>query len=219
MGFMSFMHESYRKVLPEPNGFYTNLLVEELKGCNSILDLGCGRNSRVKFVNAPFKVGVDAFKPYLEESRRKKVHHKYILKDITKLKMKPKSFDAVIALDAIEHLNRKDGLRLIRNMENWAKEKIIIFTPNGFVNQQEYDGNLLQLHKSGWTLDDFKKLGFKVHGINGFRLLRKEKAELRFKPRLFTSVISDISQKFTFFLPQYAFQLFAVRSLKACAQK
>jgi 2-polyprenyl-3-methyl-5-hydroxy-6-metoxy-1,4-benzoquinol methylase len=101
----------YKKVFPD---FHTSLLVKELRGCYSILDLGCGKSSVVKFVNATYKVGVDLFKPYIKESRKNKIHHEYVLGDITKLEIKPKSFDAVIALDVIEHLNKKDGLNLIK---------------------------------------------------------------------------------------------------------
>jgi hypothetical protein len=205
---MSRIVRLYKKIFPD---FYTSFLVEELKNCSSILDLGCGKDSALRFVDAPLKVGVEAFRPSLEESKRKRIHHKYILKDIRKLKMKSKSFDAVIALDVIEHLNRTDGLELVKNMENWAKKKIIIFTPNGFVEQEKYDGNLLQLHESGWELSDFNNLGFEVYGANGLRSLRKGKAEVRFKPNRFWRVISDVSQKVTFLLPQYAFQLFAVK--------
>jgi hypothetical protein len=59
-------------------------------------------------------------------------------------------------------------------MENVAKKKIIIFTPNGFLRQDEYDGDKLQIHKSGWTVDEFKKLGYEVKGINGWKPLRKK---------------------------------------------
>lgn len=207
----SMIKRFYKKVFPD---FYTSVLVKELRGCDSILDLGCGKDSAVKFIDASYKVGVDSFKPYIEESRKKKIHHKYIIKDITKLKIKPKSFDAVVALDVIEHLNKKDGLNLIKNMERWAREKIIIFTPNSFLRQEEYDENVLQVHRSGWTVKEFRKLGFKVYGISGLKILRKEKAELKFKPTWFWSVISHLSQKFTFYFPDIAFQLFAVKEIE-----
>jgi hypothetical protein len=99
-------------------------------------------------------------------------------------------------------------------MEKWAKKKIIIFTPNGFLRQEECDGNILQIHKSGWTVKEFREFGFKVYGVNGLKFLRKEKAELKFKPVWLWSLISNLSQKVTFYLPELAFQLFAVKEKK-----
>jgi hypothetical protein len=200
----------YRKIFPD---FYSLLLVKELKDCKSILDLGCGKNSALQFVDAPYKVGVELFKPYLIESKKRRIHNKYILANVIKLKMKLKSFDAVVALDVIEHLNKKDGLKLIKNMELWAKKKVVIFTPNGFLKQEEYDENVLQFHKSGWTVKEFRELGFKVYGVNGLKFLRKEGGELRFKPKYFWLPISELSQKITFCLPKLAFQLLVVKTI------
>jgi len=60
------------------------------------------------------------FKPYLLRSKEARVHHDYILADITKLEFRPKSFDTVLALDVLEHLTKGDGLNLIKNMEKIA---------------------------------------------------------------------------------------------------
>ena len=43
-----------------------------------------------------------------------------------------RSFDAVIALELLEHLNKEEGYELIHNMERWARSKVIVSTPNGF---------------------------------------------------------------------------------------
>ncbi len=57
-------------------------------------------------------------------------------------------------------------------MGKWSKNKIIIFTPNGFIWQDGYDDNSLQEHKSGWCAEELEKLGFKVYGMNGWKKLR-----------------------------------------------
>ncbi len=62
--------------------------------------------------------------------------------------------DAVICIDVLEHLTKKEGLEFIKKMEKWAKKKIIIFT-NGYV-PQDVDKNPLQIHKSGWSYNEFK---------------------------------------------------------------
>jgi len=78
-----------------------------------------------------------------KESKKKQIHNEYILADLRKLEFKPKSFDAILCLEVIEHLTKEEGHDLIKKMEKWARKKIIITTPNG------YDCNPFQTHKSG----------------------------------------------------------------------
>ena len=54
--------------------------------------------------------------------------------DIRKIGFRPKSFDAVLALDVLKQLTKVDGLNLIKNMEKIAKRFIVPFTPNGFLH-------------------------------------------------------------------------------------
>ena len=50
-----------------------SVLKEELKDCESVLDLGCGPNSPLQYcTNIKHSVGVEAFQPYLEKTQEKK---------------------------------------------------------------------------------------------------------------------------------------------------
>ena len=198
----------YRKIFP---GYIKLLLEREISNRDTVLDLGCGRDSSLQHCEVSFSVGVELFEPYLQESKKKGIHNKYIKADIRKIKFKTKSFDAVIALDVLEHLTKEEGLALIRKMEKWSKKKIIIFTPNGLVWQDGYDNNPLQEHKSGWSVEELEKLGFKVYGINGWRKLRGYKSSLKYKPTLIWLIISELTQKITYKNPKFAFQLLAVK--------
>lgn len=200
----------YRKIFPG----VTEYLKNELQGCESVLDLGCGYNSPIQYCKVPFSVGVELFEPYLKESKKKGIHNKYIKADIRKIEFKPKSFDAVIAVEVLEHLTKEEGHKLIANMERWARKKIIISTPNGYLYQTEVDGNLLQEHKSGWSVEELKNLGFKVRGLNGFKPLRGYAATIKYKPKFLWRIISDLTQKITYYYPKLAFQLFAVKEIK-----
>lgn len=62
-------------------------------------------------------MGIDIFRPYLEEVRRKGVYHDLILGDVRFLPFKEKSFDAVICMEVLEHLERQDGERLPLRLE------------------------------------------------------------------------------------------------------
>ena len=56
---------------------------KHLKGCQSILDVGCGNNSPISFLEEKYTtVGVDAYKPAIEDSKKRKIHDAYILGDI-----------------------------------------------------------------------------------------------------------------------------------------
>lgn len=199
----------YRKIFLN----ITDYLMKELSDCNSVLDLGCGPDSLVRFSEI-YKVGVEAFEPYLEESKRKGIHNKYIKEDITKVEFKPKSFDAVIMIDVIEHISKQEAEKLLNKVEIWAKKKVIIFTPNGFMERGVIENNPFQEHKSGWQKEEFEKRGFSVFGLQGLKWLRGgEGADVKFKPSLLWLFISDLTQKIVYYFPQYAFALLAIKKV------
>jgi len=189
---------------------WTNYLNKALSDCETVLDLGCGNNSPIQYVPISYSVGVELFRPYLEESKRVGIHSDYILADIRKVDFKENSFDAVCCLGVLEHLSAKDGRELIRRAKRWSKRKVIVCTPNGFVKQGEYDGNPLQIHNSGWTLAELKSLGFRMNGLSGWRILKRGKGQPRLKPSIFWEIISDITQKVTYFRPEHAFELLCI---------
>lgn len=196
---------------------YYKALEKELEGMNSVLDVGCGNNSPIAKVKKNFySLGIDVFKPSIQKSKKAKIHDEYRMGNILKIDrfFKPKSFDAVIALDVVEHFEKKEGLKLIRDMEKVARKKIIVFTPYGFTVQHPCDGNPFQAHKSGWSIEEFKKLGYKVHGMRGFRWIRGEYATIKYKPWFFWGTISYMSQFLVYFFPKFSYQLFAVKELK-----
>jgi 2-polyprenyl-3-methyl-5-hydroxy-6-metoxy-1,4-benzoquinol methylase len=202
----------YRGIKGKP---YILSLKENLTDCRAILDLGCGRSSPIEALSKNvYSVGVEIFKPAILQSKEKRIHKDYILAEMNNLCFRPKSFDAVLALDVLEHLKKAEGLHLIKSMEKIARNKVVIFTPNGFVPQAEYDKNVFQMHLSGWTVNELKRMGYKVNGINGLKILRKEKAELRFRPATLFGRLADISQKLTYHFPHIAFQLLCVKLLR-----
>jgi len=208
----SLIKKIYRIIFPD----YLYYIKKEIQGCKSVLDLGCGYNSPLRFIKKDFySVGVDLFKDYLSKSQENKIHDHYYninVLDIDK-QFKEKSFDAVIALDLIEHLNKEDGLKLLKLMEKIAERKVIIFTPNGFLKQGKYDNNEFQEHKSGWDSREMKKLGYNVIGINGLKNLRGGYSTVKYNPRALWTLISDITQIMTRYFPRYAFQILCIKKI------
>ncbi len=197
------------------DSFYFSTLEKELDGMQTVLDVGCGSWSPLAKVKKNFKsVGIDMYKPSIEELRKTKIHDEYKIGNVLKLRtyFKPKSFDAVIALDVIEHLEKEEGYELLSQMESIARKKVIILTPFGFTEQHPSDGNPYQIHKSGWYIDDFKKRGYKVFGMRGFRFIRGEFANIKYKPWVLWGIIASLSQFFVYQLPILAYQLFAIKN-------
>lgn len=183
----------------------------------SLLDVGCGSNSPIQRFSKKILrcVGMDGFLPSIEKSKEKNIHHEYIHGELlaSLAKIPNHSYDVVIAMDVIEHFDKSDGWKLWYELERIAKKRVIIFTPNGFLKQGEYDENPHQLHRSGWTTKEFTDRGYGVIGINGLKFLKGELAKPRIKPRWLGNRISDYSQFFTYSRPVLAFQLMAYKNI------
>lgn len=197
-------------------------LQQELSDCESVLDLGCGPSSPLQYCsNIRYSVGVEPFKPYLKRAKESNTHSRFICKKIENLDFSAKSFDAVIMIEVLEHLPEKAANNILFKAEKWAKKKVIVSSPNGFLSQKAIDGNQMQKHLSGWNFEKMKKLGFKVKGLAGLKVLRTEvqnetmgddlTTSIKYKPKKVWFVIAGLSQILTFYFPFLAFELFSVK--------
>jgi SAM-dependent methyltransferase len=200
-------------------------LQRELQDCQSVLDLGCGPGSPLQFCPVPYAVGVDAFAPYISTSAARAIHTAYIHADITRLAFQPKSFDAVVMLDVLEHLPQHEGMALLQKAECWARKRVLITTPNGYVPQGPRGGNPYQVHRSAWTLTAMRGLGYRAHGMAGLRFLHRENpltpmedpeamfTTIRWRPWLFWLCVCTVTQLLTYHVPQWTYEILYVRDL------
>lgn len=143
----------------------------------SCVDFGCGdyRSDVAKqVVSLPFKslTSVEGYEKDFETMRNISFAAKKhipvfgnIVDVLPKLKGK---YDVCFAFDVIEHLEKKDGLKLLEWIDKHVVEKALLFVPEepeGFHRVWE-DGNRLQEHISYWNAEDFEKLGFSVERVN-----------------------------------------------------
>ncbi len=179
----------------------------------TILDVGCGTTSPVPSLapTARLLVGVDIL------DRQPTRYHEFVALDLRCLRERfaPRSFDLVVALEVIEHLPKDDGWALLRDMEDLASRKVIVSTPNGFLPQEPYNDNPYQAHVSGWSVDEFRSAGYRVMGANGWKPLRVERGELRWKPHLPWRYFSSATQHIVLRRPRLAFQLLCVKDIDA----
>lgn len=130
---------------------------------DTVLDLGCGimqATTNVLETNKrknPFKksndvlkckslLGCDIWLDYL------KVTNKYfpvIQLGMNELdKFVDESFDVVICLDVLEHLDLTVALNSIDHMKRIARKKVIIYTPSNFKTNEEHINNVWNLGKN-----------------------------------------------------------------------
>ena len=69
---------------------------------------------------------------HIWKNLKKQIHSEYFSKKIRDLDFGENSFDAVIMLEVAEHLEEQEVFEVLRKLEKWAREKVIISTPNGF---------------------------------------------------------------------------------------
>jgi hypothetical protein len=176
----------------EPNSIVTLLeLRHVLKGCNSVLDVGCGSSSSLRHFGFKSLTGIEGYLPDAEKARKNGTHDELLHGDVRFLDkiFQPGQFDACVAMDVIEHLTKEDGMRLIRAMERSASKKVIIFTPSGFLPQGHTENADLQQHLSGWEPAEMKLLGYTVMGMLGPKSLRGEYHVLRRHPKIFWGMV------------------------------
>ncbi len=134
----------------------------------SVLDVGCGDGYNMRFFNGK-KDGVEIYQPSIEKLEGYGKIWKLDVRDLSSIP--DKSYDIVAAFHLIEHLTKKDGYNLLKEMERIAREKILIETPNGFLPQEPYGGNRYQKHLSGWNVQNLKELGYSVYGLYGLKYI------------------------------------------------
>lgn len=193
---------------------YEDELEQAVGDCRTLLDVGCGDDSPIQGFSQRIEcTGVDAFEPSIEKSRAKQIHRRYFKMDIREVakEFKPGAYDCVLASDVIEHLPKEEGDVFLHSLETIAKRRVIIFTPNGFLAQGEYDKNPWQVHLSGWTVDEMRTRGYRVIGLRGWKPLRKEYAAIRYKPKFFWLLISAFTQWFVRNRPEHSFQILCIK--------
>lgn len=158
-------------------------------GVATILDLGCRdcwHTARLPGVTQ--HVGVEVWPPALERGMKKAMaggipHFKPVCAEaLTYLKSRSDNiFDAVLAIDLLEHLVQPEALELLDEMARVASKLAAVWTTLGHIQQGPYDidaqPNPFEEHKWGPTLDVFITRNWQVksypsqHGERGGAIL------------------------------------------------
>jgi len=132
---------------------------------DGVLDVACGLSLKSQYLDCTFRVGVDIHEPYLRaiECHSRYAVLKYDVRRLNEIFME-NSFDAVYALDIIEHLEKEESLDLIAQCKKIAKRAVVIETPEGYIPQnldiQGFEAHEYQTHRCGWEVSELNDLGF-----------------------------------------------------------
>ena len=167
-----------------------------LLGCKSVLDVGSGISHTLRQLGVEYAVGAEGYLPALEQAKSEKTHNEYVHCDVQNLgeHFQSGQFDACMALDVIEHLDKKGGLKLIADMERIARRRVVFLTPSGFLPQGQTELGDLQAHHSGWEPEEMEQLGYHVTGLLGPKKLRGQYHRLNRRPNVFWGMVSFAGQ-------------------------
>lgn len=202
---------------------YLNWLKRDLASCETILELGCGPPSGfIQTISPILQIGkgkkTDAFdiwKPYVDAHKKAGSYNKCSQADILETGLPVKAYDAVVMFDVLEHLPREkvEQIDLLARMEMCAIKKVILFAPNGFVENDFVDGDPYQEHLSAWEPKDYEKRGYKVVGATGLRWLLGKASLPRYRPHIVCSILAMVSQPLIYYFPKLAWHSYAVKEL------
>ncbi len=129
-----------------------------------VISLGCGKSGAETSPKWAHLTGVDIY-PYPDAPVNQFIQH-----DIRKVReiIANKSFDLVLCLDIIEHLERDEGFNLIKDAEAIATKVVVFYTPlkwdKNIVDKSSWAyGNPYNLHKSLWGKEDF--VGYECYEV------------------------------------------------------
>lgn len=203
---------------------YRQWLERDLADCESILELGCGPPlGFLQTISPLLQIGLgmktdafDIWQPYIEKHKKDGNFRKCWQADILQINLSAKAYDAVVIFDVLEHLPKEkvEQMDLFAMMEKCARKKVIVFTPNGFIENDEVDNDPWQKHLSAWEPEDYLKRGYKVVGTTGLRYLFGKASLPKYRPHSVCAIIGMVTMALVYHKPNFAWHSYAVKVLE-----
>ncbi len=179
----------------------------------TVLDVGCGRglNGCLLHGSRDLKdtklLGIEINEKYIKSCMEHNTYDRIIKHRLPTIPLKNKSVDLILCIEVIEHLNRSDGLKLLKGIDRVCRGRAIISTPNMFFKTIE--GEEEDEHKSLWTIKDFRSRGYRVYGIGVKIPLLWGDRFIKLKQALYY-----LFTPFSYFFPEISGGLIAVKDFK-----
>ena len=142
-----------------------DILQKRISNNESVLDLGCGIMQATDEVKAKLILGVDIWDVYLDKIKDRFPTIKLSMEETDRFI--DNSYDVVICLDVVEHLDKELALKVIDECKRICRSKAFIYTPSEFKDNMEAVDNAWDLgnnphqkHLCVLSRDDFKNRGY-----------------------------------------------------------
>lgn len=190
--------------------FVLKFIPEHLGG-KTIADLGCGKGIYgflIRAIRNSSKariLGIDINKENIKFVKKFNIYDKILISILPKLDVDEKSINYVICSEVLEHLNKEQGSKLLDKIDHICNEMAIVTTPNILfqpTGNENYDR-----HESVWSIEEFRKRGYKVYGI-GIKIAPPSKNNLWAK---FFFGLEYVMTPISWIIPEIAGGLIAVK--------
>lgn len=116
----------------------------------------------------PEVVGCEGYLPNVEMSRMTGAYSEVIHVRFPPLPFPDRSFDTVLLMEIVEHLEKTEAYRLIDEAKRIARKRVIVSTPNFSMLREGHDTitgfNELEHHLCYISRRDLRRMGFTVYG-------------------------------------------------------
>jgi hypothetical protein len=141
-------------------------LRSKIERTHVVLDIGCGIQPQ-KLVVANVHICVEPFREYADHLLNARHDRDYVVLNCGWEKaiqvLAPGSVDSVFLVDVVEHLEKQEGQKLLKQTLPLVRRQVVVITPYGFMPQHHEDGKDIwglsggcwQEHRSGWDERDF----------------------------------------------------------------
>jgi len=138
--------------------------------CNHALDIGIGYGAIGAYLkyNLPHIIldGIEIYEDYKYHTLAQwNVYRNIWIGDFTQMLIPP-IYDAILAIDVIEHLEKQEGTNQILRLSSLVQKVFILSIPLGEYPQGAYEGNLYETHKATWYESELRNLGLSLVAQN-----------------------------------------------------
>src|SRR3989304_3395952 len=153
------------------HSFISNFTPSNLEN-KVILDVGCGKGLNAYLIRVTRDlsgstiIGLDTNKDYLDFCHKFDIYDNLVKQNLPKLPFNDKSIDFLLCTEVIEHLKKKDGEKLLKEIDRVCRGRALITTPN--VSFETISNEFEDAHHSIWRTNDFREYAYNVYGL-GFR--------------------------------------------------
>ncbi|NUN69984.1 MAG: glycosyltransferase [Bacteroidetes bacterium] len=148
------------------NRNFHNIFRSVVDDARRILEIGCGIGDYLSQTRSDqYVVGVDPHLPYVGKAQARTPWGKVLNTDgLTYLRSTTETFDCILMIDVLEHLNEADSIALVEEAKKHCTGIIFSQIPIG-IHEQHHDawnmgGEFWQTHRSTWNAGNVHRLGF-----------------------------------------------------------